>query len=160
METLSALGLVATVKRRFVELREPPTEWRFSQALYRRRLARAAEMLEMLSGVDGLPGASEVVNCIERIESAEVTAGQHARDRRELSHEWVASFVKAAPQLFPGDVADMADMAVADTLDAIGNLRKPGTIAAACVMLALQGTTVDQLRAGQGRDRNLYHMFV
>lgn len=166
-DTLHCLGLVPATKRRYADLREPQADWREPQALQKRRAARARELLAILEGGllrtgrydDSFPSASAVVNCVERIESGEETAPppDHIEARRELTHGWVDAFVEAAPELFLNDTEDAAHLAVADTFDHIGNMRKPCVIAVACTMLALQQTTVDQIRQGVGRDRSLYH---
>jgi hypothetical protein len=168
METLERLGAVAAAIRRFAELRLPETEWRRARALEARRLSEAAEVLAVVEEglvwagyLEELPSALEIVNCVERIETADATSGQtdHLEARRTLAHEWLDRLVAAAPSVYVDDTADQAHLAVDDTLAAVGNLRKPGVIAFACTVLALQDVKVDRLRAGQGGTANIYARF-
>lgn len=153
METLRRLGLAAPVKRRYVELRAPAAEWVPAQRLAKRRRAWAEELVGAVGAVttDDLPKPDELVHCAERIASGQPVdvPCDNIETRRADAHR---ALELAGAALLPHDpvTVALAHVAIDDTLDLIGNLRKPAVIALTCLMLALHRTSVEELRAGVG----------
>ncbi len=147
MEILERLGLRAATKRRYTELRAPPADWRDSQRLSKQRRAWAADLLGVVD-VDDAPTADELVHCAERIQTGSKTesAADHLEARRAAAHQALGTIDLELDVL----VVAAAHIAVDETLDVIGNLRKPVVIALTCLLLALHDTTVEQLRRGRG----------
>jgi hypothetical protein len=169
MQHVTELGLGMAVQKRFHELQS----WTDHHELGRRLAAEMEEARELgatlaqgmcrADQVEVLPKATEIVRCIDRLATAPhcVVAPEHVVARRALTRDWVGRLYTTSPELFPGNVRQDTEDAVDAAFVHVPNLRKPGVVAVAVLMLTLRGQTISQLReTGRTPSGHVHRLFL